>query len=694
MIFMSKMNNKLFAAVLSVLAMIQIGFVSCSDDPGADSYYTSTSEYASDYLQNREQFSKYVQILARATGADSTKELRLVDLLGTYGSYTVFAPTNDAIDEFLASKGANSVDELSKEDCDTIALNSIIEQAYFTTDVSDGPYPKSNMLDQYLTITCDSDVTSGSVELVMYINSDAQLIHADDSVSNGVVHTVNKVVLANTDFMSDFLAKDENIKLFTTALEMCHLNDSLKKYIDESYSVGDDSIDWTNDALVFSTASEYDNVAYMEHRYFKYTAFVCPDSVLAAKYGITDMDGLVAKAHELYDPMYPEDADNTDYTDRRNALNRFISYHLLDRYGSYYTLTCVDGANSTLAKNWNRTKWDIADWYETMMPYSILKCSFPAGTQSGLYINRRGVMSHADERGIFHRGAKVTPSSEMGRTQTCVNGIYHYIDDIIAYDKTTQEEVLNERMRIDASTLSPDFMTSEARGHYTNSSYENGKYGTWDATSNHNNKNLAVGFKAGAAKNFTYDSNTHLHVRPRVLSFWSYQGDEVTILGIFDFVVKLPPVPKGNYELRLFTCVNFSNRGIIQVYIDDVPQGIPFDMRPSGTTLFGWKSDSSLGDEDAIAAFDKSIHNLGWMKGPMSYYSASSESGGSHGTLFRNADNTIRKVLGTFTSDGKTDHYVRFQQKLESTTNAMNFDFIELCPSSVYDNEYIAEDRW
>jgi hypothetical protein len=237
-------------------------------------------------------------------------------------------------------------------------------------------------------------------------------------------------------------------------------------------------------------------------------------------------------------------------------------------------------------------------------------------------------------------------------------------------------------------------MTSEARGHYTRSTYENGKYGIWDATSNHNNKQTCLGFKAGYAKNFIFTNNTHIHVRPRTLSFWSYQGDEVTILGIFDFKVKIPPVPAGTYEVRLFTCVDFSNRGIIQVYIDDVPQGIPFDMRPSGTVLFGYKSDTQLADEDAIASFDKSIHNLGWMKGPKSYYSATSESGGTQGTCFRDAPNTIRKVLGTFVSDGKTDHYLRFQQKIESTKNAMNFDFLEICPSSVYNNEYYAEDRW
>lgn len=698
---MNILNFKHFAVAVLSCAALQFGLVSCSDDPGVENYYTSTSQYATDYLMANGQFSEYTKILERATGEKGT--LRLLQLLGSYGSYTVFAPTNDAVYTYLASKGVSSVEELSKEDCDTIALNSIIENAYFTTDVNNGTYPQTNMLDQYLTISSDSDTVSvpGQVLLAMTINKEALIIHADDSVSNGVVHTINKLIFTSTEFISDFLDNDENCTLYNAALKATGVNELLKDYIDPTYSVGSDSIDWTNDALVMPTAVEYDNVAYPEKRFFKFTMFICTDKVLKEKYNITTLDDLRAKAHELYDPVYPDDKNITDERDRRNALNRFISYHILNRYADYYKLTCVDGPNSTLAVNWNRRKWDISDWYETMMPYSILKCSYPNGSQAGLYINRRGVQSRADERGVFVRGAKVTPEGNMGiSTNKCLNGIYHYIDDIIAYDQNTQQVVLNERMRIDASTLSPDFMNctsitgSPARGCYTRTTNENGKYGTGDATSNHNNKQTCLGFKAGFVKNFKYDNNTHLHVRPRTLHFWSYQGDEVTILGIFDFSVKIPPVPAGTYEVRLFTCVAFDNRGIIQVYIDDIPQGIPFDMRPGGVALFGWKSDDALGDEDAVASFDKSIHNLGWMKGPKSYFSATSESGGNQGTCFRDAPNTIRKVLGTFVSDGKTDHYLRFQQKLKSTSNAMNFDFLEICPSSVYNNEYYAEDRW
>ncbi len=699
---MKILKFKFLAVALFLISAMQLGFVSCNDDPGVENYYTATREYASDYLKRQEKYSEYVQILQRATGERG--DLRLVDLLGTYGTYTVFAPTNDAIDKYLRGRGLTSIDQLSKEDCDTIALNSIIEATYFTTDYSVGQYPKSNMLEHIMSVKSvqEWDETKKDSVLAMYINQTANIIHADDSVSNGVIHTMGAVVNTSNDLLGTVIEKDTTCSIYYKALKETGMLDSLQAYIDDSYGFANDrdridSCTWTNDALCIWTAAEYDNVAYPEKRYFNFTVFLCPDSILIEKYGIRNWMDLEKKAIELYQPVYPEDAGVTERTDRRNYLNRFISYHMLDRYGSYYSLSPFD--NDRNQYNFNRRKWDMADWYETMMPHSIAKFSFPSGSQSGLYINRRGVQSRADERGVFVRGAKVTDPNKVNVNLTAVNGICHYIDDIIAYDQTTQEVVLNERMRLDCSTLSPDFMTKlsdgeTARGHFCRTSHDNGRYGDGgQGASAASNKNTCIGFKAGYVRNFSYTNLTHMHVRMRVLGFWSYEGDEVTVKGQFDLTVKLPPVPKGTYEIRMFTCTGFTSRGIMQAYIDGIPQGIPFDMRPGGVELFGYKTDSDLGDEDAIAAFDKSIHNIGWMRGPKAY-EPGDRSSYSSGSSFRDLPNTIRKVLGTFYTDGKSDHYLRLQQKMESGDNEMNFDFIELCPSSVYNNEYFAEDPW
>ncbi len=700
-------NFKFLAAALMVISAMQISFVSCSDDPGLDSYYTSTKEYASDYLNNRSQYSEYVQILSRATG--ERKDLRLIDLLGTYGSYTVFAPTNDAVHEYLNSCGKSSIDELSKEECDTIALNSIIEQAFFTTDYSDATYPKSNMLEHIMSISSEAEeVEGGDDKLRMLVNKSALITHADDSVCNGVVHTVNKVVCTSNDLLPAVITADPNIKLYAEALEKTGINRLMEDYLDETYGFKTekdriDSCTWTNDALCIHTAAEYDNVAYPEKRYFNFTMFAVKDEVLLEKYGITTVCGpndetsLEYLAHKLYDPVYPEDADDNDLHSRKNALNRFISYHILDRYGDYYKLTAMD--NGKLQYNFNRRKHDICDYYQTLMPHSLMKFSFPSGSQNGLYINRRGVQSRPDERGVFIRGAKVSKPSEGPEQPAGINGILHYIDDVIAYGEETQGTVLNERMRFDCTTLSPDFMTKLtdgeiARGHTSANSADNYMYGAGgQGTSAATNKDHCIGFKAGYARNFDFNDNTHIHVRGRVLNYWSYEADEVTIKDNFDVTITLPPVPAGTYEIRLMTCVDFPSRGIVQAYIDGEAQGIPFDMRPGGPVLFGFREDNALGDEDAIVAFDKAIHNLGWMKGPAFYMPGNRSTFDNGAAPMRNLPNTIRKVLGTFYTDGKSDHFLRLQQKMESG-GELNFDFIEICPSSVYNSEYYTEDRW
>ncbi len=514
------------------------------------------------------------------------------------------------------------------------------------------------------------------------------------------VRSITSSTREHSNSLSEILQENGNISLFVAALNATGMVDSLKTFEDTSYSVGKDSIDWTNNRLCIHASVEYDNVAYMEHRYIKHTVFVEPNDVFA-RYGITSLDDLKLLAAQIYNPKYPEDASVTDLTDRRNSLNRFVSYHILPFQGTYYNLTCVDGPNSTLARNFNRREIDITDWYETMMPYSTMKFSFPSGSENGLYINRRGVQSRPDGRGFRYRGAKVLPASDVPLNTSAVNGLYHYIDDIISYgiqpDGTDiQAYVFSDRMRVDCTTLSPDFITSGARGHYTRSNIENGKYGRGGQGSvAANNVNTCLGFKAGSAANFQFTGNTHMHVRNRVLNFWSYGGDEVLIKGRFDVTVKLPPVPEGNYELRFGCQTDFSSRGIIAYFIDGEFVDM-VDMRPSGKDpKIGVTSDEDLGgDEEMTSYFDHVLHNRGWMKGPASYWANWSESGDSDGkTVFRDTYITLRRVIGRFHSDGKSDHYLRLRQMMESENNELNFDYIEIVPECVYGNPDYNEDR-
>ena len=384
--------------------------------------------------------------------------------------------------------------------------------------------------------------------------------------------------------LPELMAKNERISLFCAAMMLTGANNLMYWFNDESYSISSDSTSWDN-GRPYYIGGDYDIVAYPRDRRYYYTVFAETNDVFAAK-GINNLDDLKAYAKQIYDAIYPEDANITDPTDRRNSLNRFVSYHILNRRVDYYGATAVDGANSTLATYFNRTLMDISDWYETMMPYSTMKFSFPNGSEEGLYINRRGVQDRADEQGVKIRGAKVIMPTDANYTD--LNGHYYYVDDIVYYN---QEVLGGELWRVDATTLSPDFMRPVsgglARGHYTRSNIVGGKYGESSMSPDPaKNTRTCVGFKTDFIENFEFDGAfTHLHVRPRSLQFWSYAGDEVMIQGLYDVTIKLPPMPEGDYEIRQGICTGFENWGAVQYYLDGVSQSDFTPICMSGNSL-------------------------------------------------------------------------------------------------------------
>jgi len=641
------MKNFDFRLLLFIPLMVVLLFsVSCSDDPVSKYYYTFTGETVASYLQNRsDKFSSFIEILTRANK---------LELLSTYGEYTCFAPTNTAISNYLSTSGLSSVSSLTDAECDTIARTHLVKGAYFTVNLSDGALPSANMLDRYLVLSSDSDVSNGN-KLVYYINKTSKLIARDDSVTNGVVQTIDKVLSTSNDMLPDLMEKDSTISLFDSAFVATGLADTLSKYyIDANYSCSEDSV---IDGIPYHTGNENETGYYTAKRYFKYTVFTEPDKVFRAN-GITNLKELTAYAKSVYDATYPEDAGkyDNDIRNRRNPLNRFIAYHILDRLGNYNDLT-VSGSIKTYMQV--SSAMDATDIYETMCPFTVVQCSAPA---DGLFLNRKGVGSAYSLKGV-----RVWAPSESNVDQSALNGIYHYIDDILTYSTNTRDVVFNCRFRFDATTLSSDFMTSGARGR--------------DGTA------TCTAFKNGSLKDWTFTNQTFVSCRNRHADFDCYQGDEIVLLGQYDFTFKLPPVPEGTYEVRLGYCA-MSTRGVVQVYFDNSPCGIPLDLRVGSTDpSIGWVADTNLGASSADKAEDKALRNRGYMKGgdSMRKYAW----GGYY--VFRSESQCFRRILTTRVFSSNETHYLRFKQVLDNPKAEFAFDYMELCPKSVYDSE-VGED--
>lgn len=621
---------------LLALMTLPVFVSSCDDEPLAENYYTFTGEMVSDYLSNRsDQFSEFIAVLQRSG---------IYGMMATYGTYTCLAPNNAAMDAYLRSKGLTSVDQLTKADCDTLAWNHIIDEAaYFTTDLTDGNIPSPNMNERYLTFSCDSDALNSN-NVVYYINKTSRLILRDDSVENGVVHTIDKVIVPSSDLLPDLLEKDPDISLFYEALNLTGMRDSLLEYIDASYHCGDDSVN--QDMYVETGGSTYP-MRYVGIRMKRYTAFVEKNEIYAAK-GINNLDDLKAYAKQVYDQMYPEDAGlyDEDWTNRKNPLNRFVSYHLLPYYGAYNDWTVYGDVKTICAKT---DLIDCTDWYTTLMPGTIMKMSTPS---EGLFINRRGVGPQYTVRGV-----KVLAPSETGDIdQQATNGIYHYIDDILVYDKQTRDVVFNDRIRINAVTLSPEFMNCGARG----------------------NTIRATGFKEVEGWDFHGKTPT-MSLRKRDVWMVTY-ADCIDMVGQFDVTFKLPPVPENTYEVR-FAYGWGAMRGVVQVYFGEdpkglLPMGIPIDFTLwPADPLIGWVADT--GDEETDRAIDKAMHNRGYMKDMDSW-----AQGGAN--ILRAQPMKVRKILTTQTMNPNRDYYIRIKLVVDNPQAELPINYFELCPKSVY----------
>lgn len=621
--------------LLIAVALVTNMAVSCNEEDLPDNYYTATEMTAAGFLQNDPaRFSEFTRILQRAN---------FLSTLATYGEYTLYAPTNEAVNNYLSANNYGSVEDIPQNVCDTIARTHIVKGGvYFTADVSDGTLPLLNMDDRNITITCDSDVNNNNA-IIYYVNKSAKMIERDDSVTNGVVHTIDHLLVSTSMLLPDLIKQDTTSTIFASALALTGVELNMRKVEDYSYTIGRDSVEEGLPEVFFGAEGEkWTKVKFVERRYFKYTAFVETDETFE-KAGIYNINDLIAKAKAWYDNVFPEDAGkyDDDYTHPKNPLNRFVSYHILPFLVNYDQLVVSGQIKDYYC---DLSKADAEDYYETMAQGCILRASGPKDGK--VYLNRKRMDV------LITPGVRVLSPTESGlNLQDCANGVYHYISAPLYFNP----EALNNRMRIDATTLFPDFLNmSKCRVQF-------------------NEKTMTM-FKNNYLTNVKATSQSLIGVRGNEIWTNSWEGNMVAICGEFDIEIKLPPVPKtGMYELRLGYSVNPS-RGIIQVYLNGTACGVPVNLQQGPE---GWKEDTE--DEEENRATDKSMHNRGFMKAPDSQGGDISNGG----TPFRAAGHIMRRVLYTGEIRQDQENWLRFRQLLKGNYS-LSLDYIELCPKNIY----------
>lgn len=675
-----------------MLGAVAIGgplLTSCSEKIDEGNLYTFTGETVADFLNNNpEQFSNFSYILKRAD---------MEQLLSAYGTFTCFAPTNDAVIEYIDSlyKDTSNVEfehngmtkpgleGLTDSLCKDIAEYHLTSTIVNTVDMGDG-ITIATVLGRDLTTSLDS--LSASVS----INNYSLIVSKDNEVENGVVHVINHVLRRSNNKIGGEIENLGTYNLWTQALKLTGLISLLDESTRSDVGVKVEQ----NDDKAYSLPAEACKEGF--------TIFAETDATFK-RAGINSIDDLIKFANDTYgncnlsseaggwyDYMYDNNikvSTGTDYDNEWNALNMFLRYHILP-----YSV-----ASTKLTYSYNEiSSAKLYEYNRTLLPNTLLKVSYDM--RNAKWVLNKGV----DNSTLTSTPGSTTVDTELqGETVEGVgidtknsanplNGWIHPLEGILVYNHDVPYVVLNERMRFDDTSLFDEIMTNGYRGstkaELVTLIKKSGK--------------SRVIFPTKYFRNLvTYNDNQTVfkYLVKDEDGYANYQGDEFLCEGPYDFAIKLPSVPKdGTYEIRMGYTAETA-RGMLQVYLGTSSDrttmqacDIPLDMRhfPDKTgdvSVTGWQPSGEL---DGGVATDQAMRNHGYMRGAYYYY----VEGPNKGNISRAHNKNLRRIL--YRGELKQgEHWLRFKTVLPEETKAQfHLDYIELVPSNVYNNATYSED--
>lgn len=692
------MNNyKKLICKIAALAFVpgMLSLTSCKEDIDESNLYTFTGETIEDYLANRpDKFSSFNYILQRT---------ELDKLLSGYGTYTCFAPDNEAVAAYIDSlyndetnkelphngMTENSLEGLTDSLCNDIAKFHLAATKVMAINMENG-MTINTMLGRDINTSIDS--ISGKT----IINSYSLITGMDNELENGVLHEVNHVIRRSNLLVSGEMENHKDLSIFADALKLTGLADSLTQ----------------QSRKLTAPANSY-NFYTPENAVLGYTIFAETNTTLGQNdiHSVTDLinhankvyGGCAAQGSGWYDYYRNNNiqvSTGNDYANPNNCLNMWVRYHILKQRVSY----------DKMVYSWNEiSKVPLYEYYETMLPMTLVKVLRSSKAGAGkLFLNRYEANSSlTDQVGELgsesihqvvdgHSGIEITKQNIQA-----LNGYIHPINGMLEYEEWVPKGVLNERIRFDATTMTKELASANLRGA-TGAEINalNGAKKGQDGNLGGDYIRIPVDFSENMV--IYNGESTRLYYLPGRENNWNnFQGDEFNSKGNVDLAFRLPPVPDGTYELRVGVSLN-GNRGMYQFYLGEGTNNrtkmealdIPLDERTEivknmdGTTdaQTGWTLYTAM--EDMGVETDQAMHNLGWMRGPL-YYTV----GKGTSTYARATKESIRRIV-TRKELHQGTYWFRIKSALDDDSRQMYFDYLELVPVNVYNNTRYLEDMY
>ena len=714
-----------------------LAFVGCTETIDDSARYVFEGKTIMQYLDSKEYYSEYVRLLGKVP-VSQYSQTTLRQLLSARGHYTVFAPTNDAVQDYLDTlyehgiisepswdgfTEKSTLDSIEK----VIVFNSVLDSGdQYAFDISDFPdheheFGLANMNNRKLRVFYgQNDLDSISIDNVAVVSK----VNRGIVLTNGFVHQMEGVVAPSDGRLGDFMrmwAKDteSGYSVMSRLILACGLEDTLNAYRDETweylYLSGG-----VKDLPKHTSVGQVGTIP--PHRYYGYTLFAETDRFWEGKLGKSAKDITVDDVCEflrgsgLFD--YIEDIQyDDDYDNEMNVLNQFVTYHLLpQRIGKDKLVIHYNelGYHPSSAKG---PTIPIMDYYQTMGFPRLLK-TYESAESGGICLNRfprlrngrgqfgptRENVNDYHESGLFpplkgmsafpqeNEGVRVLSYQDAGTDATSVaNAVVYPIDNLLVCTENVCNQMSGERIRIDACCMMPELMNNDIR--------QNRAYYVFGATNVR-----AIPTNYPYIKDIEIREGTQFYYLQGYLSgYHNLQGDEFNIIGRYDFTMKLPPVPRaGQYEIRFGVATGSRVRSIAQVYFGTdrdrmYVTGIPMDLRIGGlekrlgpVTLpsdVGWEADTD--DEEYNDQVTKAMRTKGFMKAPNSWTNQL----GSNASVRTFHYMSRRIILNTYLQPNM-NFYIRFKSVLDEETKEFFMDYFEYVPKEVYDNPEEPEDIW
>lgn len=286
-------NNRALLFLMTVL--LAFTFNACEKDMTGKIYQVSDQQMIDEILElNSEDLSSFLKIID-ISGLRGT--------VHAYGTYTLFAPTNAAVDKYLSANGL-TLNSIPKEKAEEIVKYHLIADTIPTSDFVDGRLPAANFNKRFITTKTVTDGTSVFIE----VDRVAKITVKDLRGSNGYVHVIDNVLSRPTKTIDEVIKSlPENYSIWKEVYEAS----KIQAYLSEAEAA--------NPELVF-------------------TCFIQNNDAFTSA-GIANMEQLLAELR----------SKTPDVTDVQKLLFNYVAYHFTTGFKYVVDLMNMSSLNSLVS---------------------------------------------------------------------------------------------------------------------------------------------------------------------------------------------------------------------------------------------------------------------------------------------------------------------------------------------------------